>query len=901
MIFKGHIIPFFDAKKGLIYAESLSEKDTKDIADRFYGHLKNFLVTFYREYLGWEEKITGRNDRELKALHVLGDLIVLFLRLPLLKRVTPGGKLATKDFILYYLLAFKRYINGEDPGKDIYYSELDSADKINKYTPPEFSFKPGTVESKIINIFEESSKIVEEFIFKIPADNRPGYNISSLAIHQLASSAIAWSLMYSDLLLSNKLNENRIKLECLRLGALLHDIGKPFNWRHHVSESISRVRWLLSDILSEELINEVAELVGRHHERGTRDKWVEIIRKSDHVASNFDRLRDLMRSIIEDFDYSILNTNDPSEFKNLVKAWIFQNDWSAGDTLLERFGNDTLLKFNSIIVRKLRETSSVSPVSDSIISNLCLIKIDSRGIQRYIYATSELAELVFGSYLVDYIQSVEIPLKLTTKSGLPLENILFSAGGNIYILAPEQYIDTIKKIIEETYSRGLYEKLGATMVYEKIKTDFIGTLNSLENKSNLSKIIDSSPKFIDFSIFQKCSSCKISDADPLASINGEYLCVSCYGRRNLGKKIHFGWKWGLEISTWYRDKVKSEWEKIDHVLEFIAGHSIEEALLMSQKKFTGEYKSMSVIKIDGNAVGLYISNAVSLTHLIYKSFRIDLSTKKAFEKFFELLMSKDLIEDIWRVYLGILYIGGDDVLVIVPSYLAIPLVWTVIDEFVKGMGLDLTMSAGVITAKPRIHLWSLFESVEILLEKSKEASRSYRPVFTDGKVMNPGAITFLFWKSMSISKSYVDHLIDVEKSRELRASTFSINSSSLEEPDLIRLVSTILSDKDHIDINDLIERVKSISRRSDDAMVKFLKSLRSEILRVVGKIYSSNDMRNGLLYILRNLGRFRGNKEKEDLFQRVLELFRMHKEIYSHSVLLDALDLIDNLLGGVLE
>ena len=79
----------------------------------------------------------------------------------------------------------------------------------------------------------------------------------------------------------------------------------------------------------------------------------------------------------------------------------------------------------------------------------------------------------------------------------------------------------------------------------------------------------------------------------------------------------------------------------------------------------------------------------------------------------------------------------------------------------------------------------------------------------------------------------------------------------------------------------------------------WLSELRKRLLEVIEQIVTSNDIRKGILYVLRSQGRFKKKEEKIAIYEAIFELFRMYGELYTRSTLLDSIDLIDYLTGGV--
>ncbi len=1010
-VIKGNLIPYYDDKLGEIaYSDVLSIDKLKKIMEDLISNLRDLLYAFFNYAYGgkFEEikyEVSDDNvcEKNLKKLHALSDIIILFLRLPLIGELDPMGKLQQGIYVIPLIEALAEYVSGEplSKTKEHMYSEIQDKERVDDINDKHPVYRLLTLESlpkdiqnskerklkKVLEIIKNSFEIVKDAIFYIPSDTRPGANTSSLLVHLILTSALTWGqLVY---LYGGKTSdlscERRYTLEIARLAGILHDIGKPINWKSHISESVKLVDNLLNGIVDREIIKKVKYYVENHHKR-LKDIDSDDLLASLIVGNRYSNDQDKLLTAVKewlskkDIQKEIgerLGLKNYEEFIGLVLKWLGSDEdrWDIYEELISKFGLVKIKELNNIIIKELKHPSDGKKSLREIfieqhsnkeelgaIKNLVLYKIDLRGIQRYIYSGSKLAEIVNGSKLVEYLQVVEFPMRLIQQS-IPLETILYSAGGNIFLIIPENKVPEVNRIVNKTVNRGAYKGLKALVVVRNLNDNFKITLKEVEKMTGLKKLLvedKSNNHLVDSTVFPPlfriCDSCRSRPAS--IKFEGENLCLTCYTKRKTGKIIHFGVKWDILQRTDPFNKLLGgfSWNKFGVcVLEFIAGHRIDE-LIIEQLGFnksnkteedeitcvlenkgtraSREYMSYAIVKMDANAVGKYMAETFTLTHLVYKSFRIALATKLAIGSFINTLhryilnnskVKKDvrdnILLDIARIYLGIMYVGGDDILLLMPSYLALPFVHFVALEFSKKIGFELTVSAGVIAGKPKLNIWEMFEATEYLLEDlAKINGRKLRPKIENKFIDGIGSLAYIFWKSSTVTKYHIKTLIDHDyelgiRERSLKLSELSDSLTLLGILKTVLGVQTVNTNNYFYEILDKIYEIvgELHSHPNQNGVIdKTLKKLRTESLDVIEHIRRSirvginKDFAilTGIVRLERNYQRIKNNPRSKDRANAIINLkkiYELSENPMKNVPLIETLQAIDFILGGVIS
>lgn len=666
-------------------------------------------------------------------LNFIADSIVFFLRIPLIKEPIPSvAPTPMKIHLLYHLDHLD--LLSEDPCRDPCEFSEQFYGRVEGIGAP--SYIEGLKPFKIINE-EELSEKLEKCWFYFPADTRPGPNITNLFAHLTLTSAISWALAVEE-------NLDRLSIARLRLAAILHDLGKPLDYRHHVDASRSVAEWLLKDLLEERELNRTVEFVSRHHVMSnTREGMV--LKKADEIASSIDRLGQFSGSILKD-KLSELSSGIGLDLRDAYRsgpsAWEF---WSR----LEKVHPGSIEELTRIFIKKMRERLGKFTKALELTSNseeyeeIRIGLIDLGGIQSFITKFTDLRCVEAASLIVDSMVIAQIPLiirRLVLSLGYwyPVEAILYAAGGIVEYLMPSRLSkkvkDELKKFGEkysgkyfalraaETILLSSYPEIGRRLA-EKIRREKIAT-----EAGDFQLEVDSSLAGMGDERRRPCNKCYEKPGREV--YNG--MCSDCKRLYSLGTNIHFKTRYESKAAgVKPEESFEAEWNEISkYVVELVSGHSKQEIY----EKLRGgrvEWRDLAAIKVDGNLMGAFMASAVSVADAYERSIRVDLALKRSFERALQEIREavsrtadeKEAYKTIHSIFLGLLYMGGDDSLILCPAWTA-PVISAVMGkEFSSNMGNCRGLSIGIAVGKCRASIWSLIDAASTLMKEAKGAAR----------------------------------------------------------------------------------------------------------------------------------------------------------------------------------
>jgi hypothetical protein len=294
--------------------------------------------------------------------------------------------------------------------------------------------------SRVFDLLDEARESVERCWFTLPADTRPCFNTSGLIPHSLTTSALAWIHATNE-------GKGRREADIIRIASLIHDFGKPFAFHDHVGHSLMVLEYLLGDILDPRTLSEVRETVKHHH--NMKHPMGGVIAWADHRASASDRIGAFLRVMFrEEFGREV----DEGE----VESWDFwKNQSEIIRPLSERFVNEmeraseNFLKIS--MPEKLEEELKKSVYEP--IKEVEFVCVDVGGIQDFISEREELKSVGAASFTIDCLVTAQIPIFLQREFEqkgvwLPLENFLYTAGGNVTLLIPSSFADGLKQSLK---------------------------------------------------------------------------------------------------------------------------------------------------------------------------------------------------------------------------------------------------------------------------------------------------------------------------------------------------------------------------------------------------------------------------------------------------------------------
>jgi putative nucleotidyltransferase with HDIG domain len=674
---------------------------------------------------------------ECEKLQRLADTIALFYKAPLIQEVSPVAPTPLKANVMMLLLGDRAVLSEDELSKAI----KDPFEFSKVITGKDFKeLLKGLQVARLLD--REVGELVYSLWIAFPADTRPGYNTSSLIAHLLLTSAITWALNYET---------DICKESITRLAALLHDIGKAVNPENHVIESLKIAEYLLGNILSPERLNEVKNLIEEHHRRGST------LKKADETASEADRLDSLIKDV--------LGPQIDSLEKLLSKR---KDEWGFWKALydnveeLKKKGlvltEDPVKELSELFLREVDKRGIRTTTTPKEVPELKVLLIDIASIQEFVYRAQELKAIAAASSIVDLITQAHLPTYLRIKGvRIPPEAIVYSGGGNILMLVPAIMAHKIEQLIEEYKAE--MTKHGIPLGIKHSVANFSSSYSYLNKtlgegmalEKMTVKLYDDVKQVTNYN--ERMELCRLCYNDvavehvktPEGMVPACKICKKLY---ELGVEEHFNSKWVAEInlagnSFSARDAFKRDWGEVSKwIMEIISGHDPEElhtavrgvsggrsSQRVSEKPL--KLRDYSVIKFDGNSIGSFMLEAISFTDAIERSFRIDVAIKKAYFRALETLYvsvrnkvgEERAKREAIRVFLGTIYIGGDDGLLVVPAWVSIPLAQFIAEEFARELGLSRGLTVAVTGGHARMNIWSLIDSSSELVGKAKKIAR----------------------------------------------------------------------------------------------------------------------------------------------------------------------------------
>jgi hypothetical protein len=693
-IVRGYIVP---RRMGKVFrqVEEIGDEERVKFLSRFEEIVKYALETYERRTGG---KLTNAHD-----INIFLNYLVTLIRTALYRDPIPGVVPAMAGGSPYYLLKLQR----EGPSKP---------------EPEEYlKFLRDGIGAEEV---QRGKSIISEGLLdllRFPADTRPGANTSSLLIHSLVVSGLA-SCHYLGQRMKQPPDWGDANLALLRLMCMFHDVGKFLDWSRHEEISEGELKKLFEEHVekeAKELVTRAASLLKRESSISSGDhvlRWLrEVYERADVEASALDRLATNFLKVLSERSRELifrkarefLRQERVSEKEFKEKCYVSYSFWQL-------FSKEEILQLTQDFCEQASRLTDKNPLlkeepAETKQSQLQLevARLDVRNIQAAI-KVNDLRTMAGGSLLVDYVVFVGLPLTLTLQYGLPAEAILYYGGGNITVMLPRGLTSKIAQELSGLHGLSLaIAKYEWTPSFQAINQGIEGSM--LDEKLRPREAPHSD--VLDLNAFRLCSICGRRAAS--ITLEDKQICSVCKKRREYGEQFHFWHKiQSLELLELSESLLK-------YVLEYIAGGTREE---VKEGRFK-EYKNLAVLRLDANLAGAFMGSAVSITDAFERSIRIDLSIKKAYTSFLDMVRRLDR-ESYNRLVLGTIYLGGDDGFILAPSGLAVHLALHLLNEFYMEMGGMLSLSCGLASAKPKHPLIPLYDAAGYLLDEvAKENAR----------------------------------------------------------------------------------------------------------------------------------------------------------------------------------
>jgi len=408
-----------------------------------------------------------------------------------------------------------------------------------------------------------------------------------------------------------------------------------------------------------------------------------------------------------------------------------------------------------------------------------LAVVDIGGIQAGLSESFKLRSLSGFSILVDYVTLALAPYAITLY-GSPPEALVFAGGGTIHAIVPlqEKVEDVEKKIrgyiCEVVGARpeyrlaltGISVRVGVgrftsplytRVVEEAYARAFRASLQPAKADRDVEKKMYGFVSTLVSSLARPCDSCGRRPA--VVSYYSDRLCLVCAARYRISDLLGYSVgdvKSGREGIRVKLLKVAGLWDSLHVEQKYVSATGFDVLEAIAEGCGCISSTNYAVLKCDGNVMGLFMASSLTATMYFERSVRIDLATKNALNRLMGYLAGKIVGQKSGRearwasgllsaFVLGFMYAGGDDVLLILPAKIALPVAAFLAYEFSAETGFSASLSVGVAAAPTKHNIWWCLEAATVLLDEvaKKEARRPAIEALKKASVVEPvGFIAF---------------------------------------------------------------------------------------------------------------------------------------------------------------
>lgn len=439
---------------------------------------------------------------------------------------------------------------------------------------------------------------------------------------------------------------------------------------------------------------------------------------------------------------------------------------------------------------------------------LALLSADTDRTQSYVFQSARLPEIRGASMLLDDLNREQL-LRILSDKGLPTGLIaplkeeeekgcvVYVGGGSLLALVPHDLAVNLCQEIETLYPResgtatitAVAQPITVAEARGQWPTHFRpinpATLTPEQQlRVQLGKLRSNDPDDSPLQIFMRrqtvllrgrkqnkqlvphietnpyartCNSCGRRPATSIEDgIPGEgprYLCHICYHNGRLGRSGKS--QWHLRWETWCRREKRELWQ-IPEVKD-----------LATIGKASNRY--IGYIYADGNSIGRFLEQAETLPQYSRLSQAL---TKAAEQAVFEAIYTHLRQKNNTTAPFEIITIGGDDVLLIVPANIALPLARDICQQFSEQLKILLaldnspTMSAGVVVAQENNPIYFVHELSRQLLKNAKRKTQRQKTGCLDYQVLKSQSTVATALKDVRRSP-YLCLEVEADKERAL--------------------------------------------------------------------------------------------------------------------------------------
>ncbi|WP_338602836.1 HD domain-containing protein [Sulfolobus tengchongensis] len=831
--------------RGKLVLPDFEVKFVKWDAEKLKNEIINILVGF--ENISCE---LANNEQEI-ALNIYADMLSLLYKAPMIISHAPyksSGYYISTAYEYFFTYVILRHLKKIDVNNDLeeILSILEDGRKVLKEL---FSY---------VNTLRD----IYEALLNTPSDTRPGYNFTSLASHLQLSSILVWLVQQSS-----------VDLNYLRIAALLHDIGKLILPERHVTGSseildkvIERSQCLKS------YLSRVKEIVEGHHSNLNT-----ILTIADRLAASADRLSKVVEfglnkenlSIKECYSskvnsYECIEKHGEKEYSEASKIlykYVLASLQNIEKTIKEeadakffeylKISDDILKATSSFKNEDQKEDEKKKPIG-------YLAYIDFPGIQKFITNFPNLRDMSFASLLVDFLTTVYSFMLLDNefskrgKSRIPAEALLSGYGGHSFIVIrsditnednKEEFIRNI--IVNNRELEKLDLKLNVKVVefaYDNYVRNYNEIWDSIISKQYDRYLVNYTENVYSLGLHRVCDNCGIRPA--VDTDENQYLCDRCYLIRKLSKKRGFYARVnsqymlqnGKTIHSYEFAKKYFGDEYQEYAMEFIAGNKSKE-----------DNKYISLIKADGNRAGFIFKTCATFSDYVDRSFRLDYGIKKAFYETINELAEEN--EDLAsRILSGVLYLGGDDIMILAPSIVAVPFSVTLFSKAEEYTGF--TFKVGIISVKPDHPIQFAYRAVNELMESSKIARA------------NKSSLACMVFSSTLATDNVI--LTEINRYKRKGGDNLMVVSNDLSDVrELLELLKVVLSNSSTSEPN-FFKIISNIYNEDNKELVRdSLRPLENLVSYAESNLGTSKYFLGTLAYIITRKAKTEDNYERE--------------------------------------
>ncbi|MEM4239380.1 MAG: hypothetical protein QXP49_06740, partial [Nitrososphaerota archaeon] len=662
-----------------------------------------------------------------------------------------------------------------------------------------------------------------------------------------------------------------------------------------------------SDSELEGVINAVRD----HHQKGT-------LHEADRIAAGLDRLQHYVSQTIKEKITRAASTAglDPKmAYSSGEEAWNF---WAE----IEKSNPDMLKELSFEFAKQVYQGEVVlggrREQYDRYVLSLFLF--DVGGIQEFIKRASELRCVIASSIVIDIATMAHIPLIIQKvleereKIWFPLESFLYTSGGVVTLLAPISLEETVKQVYSTLRDQYRKDRIKIYMASAYLRDEYSETTKRLGSSIVLEKLKeDTAYKPTELDANNLCELCRIENQKDTISSTGERVCETCYKLYLIGDELHFRQRWEAEL-LYDGERLSPQhvfenmaWNSLSlGIMELLSGHTVNDLMKLglvagkpSEKPRLAarpRIRNIGIVKMDGNLMGSFFANSISITDALERSARVDIALKKALGEAIHSIARtlNDKAEArcfVALLSLGIMYVGGDDALLMCPSWAAIPLASNIGRVFYREMGGSASLSIGVLATSPKHDVWASISAVSKILDIAKVL----------GRKSASGGVCYDVIEGGVVSASSVQERHESLKDRKLTAQPLPLNIQDKSWYSLDQFIELLCrhSCGSMADINTLAFQA---SRETENDVKKTLKKIRTAIMK---SVQAGETLRTSLdwqPYTAVYTFKMGGGVE----YETVRELIRMWLEIKQNQphrsddvgIPLGDVDLLIKMLGG---